>query len=311
MKILIFLILLAASCGKSPSTIESQPFYNPKSGAYLGFAAFAIASENFQEHCTKFLDIALTADKPATAFLFGSFGTNYACLYQFIDEAIALNKPPAVEIHFSSEVLRKKKILHSLDWFPSDSFKQINARLEAMNESTISSIYARIDQIKQVIEPYKDDVFWILSVGLEDQFTLKARTNLTNIIKTVWPYEIAWNPDNGTSAPSGVYMERHHYDKSPGGSNCLLNGDGQDINFAPMGRTGIPFGGKPSASLSKVLDWARQSIAGGCVTLLWEVESQGLTGVNETPTLARQFKIRDTTVTILKDLILNIKEGNS
>lgn len=305
--ILVMLFSLLG-CGESPKkepVTHSAVYKKYEGGACIGLSAFAIMGESFQgETCERFLDIQSVTSCTTTALLWGSFGNNPSCLYRYIDQAIALNQELVIEVHFSSEVLRKKGVLNQFDFYPGLSFSEINKLLEAMPDETKAVIKTRITSILDAFAPYQDYVHLIISVGLEDQFTMKARSNLTAQIMEHWPYDIAWNPDGGDAVPYGLYNERHHYDKAPHGRLCIRNGDGQDVSFLSGG--GVPLGGGNPASLPDVMDWGRKSLTGGCITILWASKHQGITGIKESPTLSRVVSIPEGDVPVIQTLFKDL-----
>lgn len=284
-RLLSLLLVLTLGCGGGEEL---------KSGPPLGLAFYGMLSPNAGSIIDKFIEIQKESDHPATAILWASFGKEEKYLAQYF-HAMG-EREHTVEIHFSNEVGRRNGRLNSDDWHPFAGIDSLNTQLENYNEEIRSEIEARVNEILEFTQKFQGNVTWVLSLGLEDNYTDAATKNLKEIIERVWPYEIAHNPLDGQYI-GGVLSESHHYSgvfaKPP---RCIIGGDGQDLP------TGIDYLGAPRATMQAVRGFIEYGRESGCITLLWSAETQGLDRPF-TSTRDRSFRMADKTFVFLKDEI--------
>ena len=305
--LLIFSLLLGCGEGVRLSPINNLATYEKYQGGYCaGLSAFALMSDNYDEEtCENFLKIQANSICTATAILWGSFGNNTSCLYRYLDQVLELNQPIVIEVHFSCEVCRKNSNSNEFNFLGDHSLIDISLTLEEMSPATKEQIQKRIDEILDTFKPYENYIYLILSTGLEDQYSIKARANLTQVfLEHGGDFEIAWNPDNSISIPSGVYGEYHHYGAIPFGTKSIINGDGQDMSL--FSGDGITLSGKQPATMPAVMDFLRRGKGSGAITLLWNARSQGIKEVT-IPTLNRKVEITDMDAMVLSDLLNEIQ----
>jgi len=290
-------IILLIGCGGGESYEEERVVETKK--AYTGMSCYPCMSDNFQgEPCDKWLDIQRIPDAVASSVLWNSFGNNPSCIYRFFNESIDRDADFAFQTQLSNEVGRKNRRLGPSDLFPELNIAQYNALLEMMPPNARAKIQSLVLDILAFLQPYRGKGRFILSTGLEEQFTPKAQNNIIEAIKEVWPYEIATYSD----IYPNTLIELHGYGTSQ--RNAIQNGDGIDIDFSPLGRSGVSFFGQPPASMSHVMDWLRECRANRNICLLWEREHQGVEVGKFIPTLERtNFKIDPLAVPVLKNIL--------
>lgn len=300
MRRVLFGALLAAVL---PVSVQAQ------AGA-IGLSAFGIQSENFQGvNCQRFLRMVNASPTPAIAILYKTFGTNNRCLKQFWEVSRSRNIPHFTEIHFSNEVGRRNKVHDDHDFLTDLPVKQYNKLLEEMPRWLDSMIRLRIREIVAMIEPYQNTGTFILSTGLEDNYTTAAWLKIYEVMKSEWPYEIARSTLPGMMVrqarqmPAEIYMEYHGYrSKFSQPQRCIANGDGQDLAF--LEDSGVEFRHARPASYSTVRKWAKQAMSRGCLTFIWAGKWQGIYNSGKlTQPLKRTFRFDASDMKPIKRLL--------
>ena len=266
---------------------------------WTGISAFGIQSNAFQgEVCHNFIESLHSSPKPAIAILFNTFGKNNTCLKRFWRETALLGKRHLTEIHFSNEAGRRMNNLDSFDFLPGVSIEQYNVLLERMPRSLARIIRTRVKSIKKTIRKFEHTGDFILSTGLEDNFTSAAWENIYSVIKSEWSGPIArnrvknkWMKKQVWNRPPEVFEEYHGYRKTQiPVAPCIVNGDGQDVDF--LVDSGVSFIDSKPASLEKVTEWIDFASEHNCVVLLWAAKWQGFfsTGGQPSRPLSRKFR---------------------
>ncbi len=247
-----------------------------------GLSAFGIQSEHFQGVvCQRFLRSVGHSPKPAIAILYKTFGSNNNCLKQFWRVLGKKNVPHLTQIHFSNEVGRRNSNHDEFDFLPEYPVSAYNTALEEMPREVEEKIRERAREIVALIEPFKNSGTFILSTGLEDNYSIKAWQNIYRVLSEEWPYEIARSTlprylvRQVDEIPPEVFIEYHGYrSKFAFPHRCIANGDGQDVNF--LEDTGVEFEHAKPASMSQVRRWYNDASDKGCVTFLWTGKWQGI-----------------------------------
>lgn len=275
-----------------------------------GLSAFPIQSQHFQGViCQRFLRSVGHSPTPAIAILYKTFGTNNNCLKQFWRVSRKKNIPHLTEIHFSNEVGRRNSIHDEYDFLSEYGVSAYNRALEDMPREVEEKIRERVREIVALIEPFKDTGTFILSTGLEDNFSIKAWQNVYRVLSEEWPYEIARSTlprylvRQVDQMPAEIYLEYHGYrSKFSYPHRCIANGDGQDVNF--LEDTGVEFEHAKPASLSQVRRWIDAAAIKGCITFLWAGKWQGIhTDGKLTAPLKRRFRFDASDMTPIRKLL--------
>lgn len=286
---------------------------------WVGLSAFGIQSQNFQdEPCEEFLAAMEVPENPATAMLFNTFGTNKECIEEFWLRAAAQGKRHLTEIHFSNEAGRRTGLLDLNDFLAEYSVDDYNLLLEEMPKWLDARIRRRIGRIMDMISDYVHTGYFILSTGLEDNYTNLAWENLYKIFQEEWPSAIGRSPafidtwfDSNWRVPEGVYMELHGYRRKLSSRYplCIANGDGHDVDF--LKDSGRFFRGAAPADLTMVKNWIARSNANRCITLFWAGKWQGFFHDTDPPPapLSREFHWDPEDRVILKELINYAQSG--
>ena len=295
--------VVCAACGGQGSSQESAPIQYDLSGAFTGLAAFALLSEQFQgAACGNFLKIMAVPSRPATAILYGSFGNNPGCLDRLYDQTVAAGKPLAVEVHFSREVGRERGALGSRDFYGILSDKGISDLIERMSTATEASVAGRVMDILTLTRPGEPNIKYLLSSGLEHRYSQAARVKMLETLRKYWPYELVDNPQPMLfDSPEGIYNEQHSYTARARRSKCIVNADGQDVDF--LSRPGIS-AWQANATRDEVTRYFQYNVGRGCISLFWYAEGQGIDGLQNSPLLERRFNIRDEDVLTISEVLL-------
>ena len=247
-----------------------------------GLSAFGIQSAQFQGLvCKRFLRVANHSATPAIAILYKTFGANNKCLKQFWNISKSRNIPHLTQIHFSNEVGRRSRVTDIHDFLAEYTVSQYNKLLEEMPPHVETAIRLRAQEIVSLIEPFKNTGTFILSTGLEDNYSLTAWQNIYRILSEEWPFEIArstlprYLARQNEFMPSDIYLEYHGYrSKFSYPHRCIANGDGQVVNF--LEGTGVEFLHAKPASLALVKNWLGKAEEKSCITFLWTGKWQGI-----------------------------------
>jgi hypothetical protein len=265
---------------------------------WIGVSAFGIQSENFQKWCPTFLKTIDKSDKPAVAILFNTFGSNDTCLKSFWERTASAGKEHLTVIHFSNEAGRRAGTLDNNDLLRDLSVDQYNELLEEMPQWLEDRLKRRVRNILALVADYSTTGHFILSAGLEDNYTLEAWSRIEEVLREEWPGVLMRNPAltrdvlrSNFEAPADVYYETHGYRrKLDQHALCSANGDGQDVAF--LKDSGLELRGLPPAKLATVRNWLERAVENNCMVFLWAAKWQGFfIGESETPLpLSREFQ---------------------
>lgn len=278
-----------------------------------GISTFGLLSPNLTREQRKvFVKILLGLENPALAILNGSFGTKWKNLNLVLRRLDKAKKRAFVEIHFSNEASRRSPgRLGKGDMFPDQDVSKYNETLERMNRTTKKRIKQRVNRIKQKICDFERRHDFVLSLGLEDNYTDIAALKLYEVLKEYWPHPFVRNPVDQSKEPQMYeerdYLELHHYHPfikyKPKHKNLILNGDGQDLNFNPG--TGKVLSGVLPAQNSEVKNWLNQGKNLNAINLVWCAPWQGLHIENPPQTRERKFLIQKSDIATTLN-ILNV-----
>jgi hypothetical protein len=258
---------------------------------------FGLLSPNAGVIVDKFIEIQKASELPATAILWGSFGKDTRWIDRYLTAMDG--RENVVEIHFSNESGRRNGRLGAGDIMPYSGVAAYNERLETMTEEMEEIIGQRAVEILEFRDSYPKNTRWILSLGLESNYTEDAALNILAIISDVWHYEIAYNPLDGNCnhVPDWVYCETHGYNATPKPPRCIISGDGQDA-----GPRAVVSAGNRPATMSEVRDFIQRGSVSNCITLLWSAQTQGVDRAF-VPTLDRSFRLDDPTFIYFRELV--------
>lgn len=193
--------------------------------AYLGIAAFASMNANYP--CREALRIVRESPRPAFVVLWGTFGKEKSCIERYLKQN--RRREHLLQIHLTNEAGRRNSRLRSGELYPRASVRRYNRLLE---KGRANRTYARIRRITRFVETVKrEKTKLVLSLGLEDNFTKRARVKLLEKAQEIWPYSLAFNPvgDNCMGVPSGARCESHSLRPRFKGHPCSWSNDGKDI----------------------------------------------------------------------------------
>lgn len=166
-------------------------FATSVSAQYTGFSAYAAGNKRFP--CGRFLEISKHAKQPAMAVLYSTFGRSTKCVRRFMAKFEA--RPHLVEYHLSNETCRRGgRTCYEQEILASLSPRGYSHQLEKMPSSLRVLLEKRVERITHIAEQGNRNTRFVLSLGLEDQYTTKAAAALFDVVKKSWPYEIARNP---------------------------------------------------------------------------------------------------------------------
>ncbi|MGI6680962.1 MAG: hypothetical protein ACOX3T_05745 [Bdellovibrionota bacterium] len=284
--LLLFLVSLFINNTFIDNTFISNKFFSNIANAesLVGISAFPIKSKQFGDtNCKRVIEMANKSQRPAIAILYSTFGNDTKCLKKFWKSARKQSKRHLTEIHFSNEAGRRSGNVSERDFLRKYKVKKYNRLLEEMPPWLEERIRKRVGRINIMIRDYTENGDFILSTGLEDNYTQKAWDNLYAQIKKHWRHDIARSTvrrkQKVENLPLDVWDERHAYSpryyakiRKPG--RCIMNGDGQDIDF--LSYTGQRVSSYDPATYREVKTWLRKGIENNCIMFLWVAKWQGI-----------------------------------
>lgn len=238
-----------------------------------GISAMQIMSGHWHTaQCENLIASLKTLQDPAIAILQTSFGKSTFCLRK-IGESFR-NQDITLQIHFSNEVCRRNRNCTNLDHLYKDSVVKYNRALERSGlipSVQVNRLLLRARALTKIFGDEPEHRF-ILSMGLESNYTKKAALNLYGQMRKNWSYEISYNPSKKSYSNriNGTLHELHGYKSvSVGAHNCIANGDGSSIDGFDKYWRG------QSATVQEARGWAREN---DCIHLLWIGRWQGFLG---------------------------------
>ena len=245
--------------GCSTGTNE-QP--QQKQHAKSGFALLGLFSPN----TISILDPFLSLNVNKTTILWRSFGDDPTSF----DTWLQTGQHHTVEIHPFNGAGRRNERLGSSDFLPSLSIEEFNHALEFRTRNVEIRLW--LAEITRFAFE-RPNVRWILSLGLESNYTPLAAMNLLHLVLDEWPYEIAYNPLDPLDCdymPDIVHCETHSIPITNEHPRCIVSNDGVEFS-----------------SKEEALDFIERNK--NCIVFLWSGETQGISNPF-VPTLDRQFR---------------------
>lgn len=195
---------------------------------YVGTSGFALLNAKFP--CDDFIEIHKSAKRPFASTLWGTFGTNAACLRRFAE--VFKDRPHAIQIHLLNNTCIRNKACREGEPFPRWSVSQLNRKIEALDPLAIQRIVNRVQRIEKLVSGFRGpNTEIILGLGLEDNYTTKAYKNLLQVVAPNWPYKLSRNPlGNHNYVGQADYLERHGSGAHCGGKAQIVNQDGTYFN---------------------------------------------------------------------------------
>lgn len=231
--------------------------------AYLGISAYGILSEDWP--VKKFLSCyPNSAERPAVAALWGSFGTSTKGLVEFTRKFS--DRAHLIEIHISNECARRSH-RSGRQILPRLSTKVYQAAIE--NGTAKKAVQRRVKKIIETLDPVvNENTHLWLSTGLEHNLDAAAAKKLYRWVTQAAPVaeKIVDNPMTGVN--TGLFSETHGR-KAMGD---VWNLDGVSINF----KDGEDFFDRMYPQTVVAIGEMSQHKA----IFLWSASQQGLRGID-------------------------------
>lgn len=224
--------------------------------------------------CGKALQIVNRSQRPAIAVLWASFGYDFSCVARFLAENA--HRPHLLEIHFSNEASRRRKPSQRFqaELYPSDSVNDYNKRLERMDAEMQAAIDIRLNDIQNFFYRYANaNTHFVLSLGLEDNYSQRAYESLFSYIYSQWPVAMVRSTVKNKKRASTEYLEYHSNNGKPS-NGCLANEDGNDNG---------------TSSTKKFFKRYKKCVA----TFVWRGRHQGWKKGRFVPLADRRYEITD------------------
>jgi hypothetical protein len=304
---LIFSLLNLSIISETEAEISTEDL----SQYWIGISAFGIQSKNFQgKICNTFLKSVMLSPRPATAVLYNTFGTDNRCLVKFWEKSIKDGKSFVTQFHFSNEAGRRVGNMDAMDFHEELDVEDYNQLLEKMPAWFETEIRDRVAEILALTRGYEDDGSFILSAGLEDNYSILAWQNLYRILSSAWPYQISRNTAftkamrrQKWEIEDNLVLEYHGYTRKLQTQKlCIANGDGQDVDF--LTNTGLDFRDAKAATKDELMAWLAKSKEKNCITFLWTGKWQGWFNSKEAvPPLQRKFQFHSADLPLLAEIL--------
>lgn len=257
---------------------------NDCSAQYVGVSAFAAMSPQFP--CDRYLAMVNQSEMPAMAVLWGTFGDDTSCIRKFIESN--KHRYHLIEIHFSDETCRRNRNCFEGSFFGTQSVSEYNRRLEQGDLDLLVAIGHRITDIRNFVDPVGTEfTTFVLSTGLEDNYSCRAYENLSTFLRLFWPYVQLRNPGNRAQKcfRNGDYYEVHGYKSRCRGGALFKNEDGT------------------TSSLAR----SRTFVGDLCVaSFVWRAKHQGRFGGRFVAPKLRRFEIPDADINGIGGLLSEV-----
>lgn len=277
---------------------------------WIGISAFGIQSKNFQGGvCKNFIEAVFHSPAPAIAVLYQTFGKDNRCLKSFWQQAESRSLAYLTQFHFSNEAGRRAGTMDKFDFYYKLDVDEYNQLLEKMPLSLELDIRERVTEILSLTEGASQNAEYILSTGLEDNYSKEAFDNLYGIIREEWPHRIARNAaftkemrKQEWEPPEDIMIELHGYTRKLQTSlPCIANGDGQDVDF--LTGSGLNFRDLKAAKEKEVISWLKKAREKNCITFLWAGKWQGFFDNRPAPRpLLRKFRFDKSDIAVVKEI---------
>ena len=166
------------------------------------------------------------------AVLWASFGYDFNCLKRFFNENA--NRPHLLEIHFSNEAARRRSTSKRFanELYRHDSVNDYNRRLERMDEGTQAVIRGRLAEIQDFLRHNANsNTVFVLSLGLEDNYSQRAYESLFSFIYSEWPVAMVRSTLKKKQRAATEFLEYHSNNGKPS-NGCLANEDGNQNSLS-------------------------------------------------------------------------------
>ncbi len=192
---------------------------SPAAAQYTGISAFAALHPQYP--CDALLAATDFSARPAIAVLPGTFGDDWSCVARFIQRNSG--KPHAVEVHLSNETCRRNHNCADGELYPQFDRRVWSKILEERNPYAFQAIADRISNLNAIRDHLSNpNTTWILSTGLEDNYTNQAFSNLYPFVAAHWG-GITVRSGHSTK---GVLRESHGANARCSGNTTVVNEDG-------------------------------------------------------------------------------------
>lgn len=271
------------------------------------------AAQAFTDHqCSQALQVFNNVHTPCMAILWKTFTLkqNNLCAQRFLSKY--RDKKHILQVHFSNEAGRRNRRLSGYEYAPTLSVHEYNTRAGRRHAGTLRIIQSNAKAIKNFLRKHgNSNSLFLISTGLEDNFTTKAFKNILATIKQV----IEPNVHNVRFVRNPVGHHEKYYIgadfielhgvrpdiKSKG--KCIQNLDGISIKFSS---------GEPDSQeilLSSVPSFIQRGISLSCLNILWWKEPQGIKAIFKHPR-SRKFLIEPYKINLINNLIRRFENEN-
>lgn len=254
----------------------------------IGVAWYGGMSDRFP--CRQAVEVFKRSPCIATSVVWGTFGYDDSCLRHLVQSF----EKPTILIHFSNECCRRWGRCGKGELLRWMGVKELDLKLRKMNRSVLSALLRRTRRILWMTVNV-GDARWILSTGLEDNFSPGARAVVKKWLRKEWPYEIIENP--ASDACTGGKCELHHSENVTDDTRFYSN-DGHEPDFSDR------WDSDSSIRVSTLLSAIRRARENGGYSFLWSGEFQGLNGGGFTQPRRRDFRILPETIHQLNRILL-------
>jgi hypothetical protein len=268
-----------------------------------GVSYYALQGFSY-EQCTKALHVFDGVAYPSLSIVWGTFGTDTACLRRYLSAFSEV--PHILEVHITNNTCLRGRICRRGELVRGVSPGAYNRLLERSDSVTIRLLRSRISKIVHELASIRGpNTRLLLSTGLEDDYTSKAFEKVHELLSAaqqVTPFEIVRSPSRrrARSNTTADLLEMHGF--SPRTTpqwqgRCIVNNDGDDIHFERSNTVG---------SLDQLPRFIDRYTEDGCLVFLWWSGPQGLFPALEariTPA-RRRYDIKASEIRLINQVII-------
>lgn len=254
----------------------------------IGLCLFAAQHPDFP--CHKVANFAQKNKINQVAILWGTFGNETACVTRLA------NSMKVIQIHFSNESCRRNKRCYRGELFRHLNATQYNYHLVNNFRRLKPKILQRVKKINKLVLTHPT-VQWIISTGLEDNYSQRAYNRLYRVIKRGVPLaKVSRNPVDIRQCRG---LCEYHSSSYPG--TPIYSNDGCFISDLDGRQDGCII------SASRMRNNIREAERNQSTVFIWWGKIQGLSSGQFVQPRKRDFKFTKSDRIVLKYILKGTK----
>lgn len=233
MKLVLFLIVSLCFVGQDATAqpIQEEKIKKKRTSP-IGLAYYALMSPKWP--CSAVRGSEHNLNEFSIATLWNTFGQESECLKRYLADPTL----KSIEIHLINEVCQRNGNCGQYEFLHGINRRQYRRLILERDPQLFARFKEYVKPLQRLLEQnLKPETQCFISPGLESNLPVDAAKILVHQVSSLFPNcAIVWNPVNKSQREERIdntIFEEHHYrpDIPPLTSKCILNLDGQDIDF--------------------------------------------------------------------------------